>query len=101
MRVALMVTCINDALYPDTGRAVVRLFLRDGVRVLGLGLALGLAGSFGAVRLLANQIHGVQPFDELTVGATCVVLSVAVLLATWWPARRAASCDPMGVLKEG
>ncbi|MBI4626656.1 MAG: ABC transporter permease, partial [Verrucomicrobia bacterium] len=84
-----------------TGSAVVRLFLKDGVRVLGLGLALGLAGSFGAMRILANQIHGVDPLDGLTVGATCVLLSAAALLATWWPARRAATRDPMAVLKEG
>lgn len=81
--------------------AIIRLFLKEGVRVLAIGLGLGLFGAFWAVRILESQVYGVQPFDLATRVAACALMSAAGLFAVWWPARRAAARDPMLVLKEG
>jgi putative ABC transport system permease protein len=81
--------------------AVIRLFLKEGARLLAIGLGLGLFGAMGAVKILESQVYGVQPFDIPTRVAACVLLTIAGLVAVWWPARRAALRDPMTVLKEG
>jgi len=81
--------------------AIIRLFLKEGIRVLAIGLGLGLFGAFWAVRILESQVYGVQPFDLVTRVAACVLMTSAGLFAVWWPARRAAARDPMLVLKEG
>ncbi|MBI4664263.1 MAG: ABC transporter permease [Verrucomicrobia bacterium] len=80
---------------------IMRLFLRQGVQVLAIGLGLGLFGAFGAARILENQVYGVQPFDLATLLAACALMTAAGLLANWWPVRRAALRNPMAVLKEG
>lgn len=81
--------------------AIVRLFLKEGVRVLLAGLGLGLFGAYWAARILEHQVFGVQPLDLATRVAACVLMTGASLFAVWWPARRAAQRDPMLVLKEG
>lgn len=81
--------------------AIIRLFLKEGARVLAMGLSLGLLGASGAVRVLENQVYGVQPFDLATRVAACALMAFVGLAAVWWPARRAARRDPMVVLKDG
>jgi len=81
-------------------RNVIRLFLRDGGLLLASGLGLGLLGAAGVARLLANQLHGVPPFDLPTLLMASALLGAAGLLATVWPARRAADQNPMAVMKE-
>ncbi len=83
-----------------TGRMVVRMFLQQGGRVLGIGLAGGLIAATVVARLLEHQIHGVQPFDLSTFIMTAAVMMLAGLLATWWPARRAAARNPNDALNE-
>ncbi|HUR57004.1 MAG TPA: ABC transporter permease [Opitutaceae bacterium] len=81
--------------------AVVRLFLRDAGWVIAAGIVLGVAGSLGAAKILANQVHGVHAFDPLTLAVMGIFLTCAGVIATWWPARRASRKDPILVLKEG
>jgi len=81
--------------------AIIRLFLKEGARVLAIGLGLGLFGAFWAARILESQVYGVQPFDFATRVAACALMLAAGLFAIWWPARRAALRNPMLVLKEG
>jgi putative ABC transport system permease protein len=80
---------------------IIRLFLKEGIRVLALGLGFGLFGAYWGVSILEHQVYGVQPFDLATRVAACAVMLLAGLLAVWWPARRAAARNPMLVLKEG
>jgi ABC-type antimicrobial peptide transport system permease subunit len=82
------------------GRRVAALFVKQGVLVLTLGLALGLAGAGTATRLLEHQLFAVGRFDPITVVATSLLLAAAAVLATWWPARRASRANPVVSLKE-
>jgi putative ABC transport system permease protein len=83
-----------------TGRAVIRLFLSDGARVLAAGIACGLLAAAAVTRMLEHQLYGVQRFDGSTLAATSALMVIAGLVATWWPARRAAIKDPLPLLKE-
>jgi ABC-type antimicrobial peptide transport system permease subunit len=60
------------------------------MRMVGTGLAIGLAGAFAVTRLLSSQLFGVQPTDPATFIAVSVVLGVVALAAAWVPARRAS-----------
>ena len=83
-----------------TRSAVIRMFLNDGALVLVSGFACGLLAAAAVTRMLEHQRYGVRRFDASTLVATCALMAVAGLLATWWPARRAAIEDPLPLLKE-
>jgi predicted permease len=82
-----------------TGAAVTTLLVRHGATILAVGLATGLVGAIAVARLLQAQIHGVAPFDAATFAATAALLGAAGLIASWWPARRAARSNPLTALK--
>ncbi len=78
---------------------LLRLVLRSGMLMAGLGLMLGFAGAFGLTRLLANLLFGVGERDPMTIGAVAALLSCVALLACYIPARRATKVDPMVALR--
>jgi ABC-type antimicrobial peptide transport system permease subunit len=78
---------------------VLKLVVRMGARLVLLGLALGLAVSIGASRLIASQLWGVSPYDPLTLASVAAVLLVTGLVACWVPARRATRVDPLVALR--
>jgi predicted permease len=79
--------------------AVLALFLREGVALAALGVALGLAGAWGLRRVLAGLLYGVTPGDPVTfVGAAVVLLAVAAV-ATVLPARQALRVDPAATMR--
>jgi len=78
---------------------VVGLLLRENLRRVLLGVALGLAGAFGVTRVLKSLLFEVAPSDAVTFAATAVLLVAVALAATWWPARRATRVDPMVALR--
>src|SRR6266568_819919 len=81
------------------GGNVLALVVRQGMLPAVIGLAIGLAGALTLTRLLANQLYEVKATDPLTfLGVTAVLLLVA-LAACFLPARRAATTDPMVVLR--
>jgi putative ABC transport system permease protein len=79
-------------------RAVVRIFVRDGVVLLGVGTLVGLIGGATLSRVLRNQVFGVESFDVSTYVAACVLLLAAGFTAVFWAARRAALADPVSAL---
>jgi len=80
-------------------RQVVRMVVGEGMRVVGIAVAIGLAGSLGATRLLRSQLFGVGPTDVLTFAVVTVILALVAMLACFLPARRASRVDPMVALR--
>ncbi|HXO28430.1 MAG TPA: FtsX-like permease family protein, partial [Thermoanaerobaculia bacterium] len=79
--------------------AVVRMIVRQGMKLVAAGLMLGLAGAYGFGRLLAGQLYEVRAADPWTYGGLAVVLAAVALLATWLPARRATRVDALEALR--
>jgi ABC-type antimicrobial peptide transport system permease subunit len=78
---------------------VLRQFLGMGVRLSAAGLGAGLLLSAGLTRLLSSLIFGVTPTDAATFAAVSVFLVAVALVASYLPARRAASISPMEALR--
>jgi predicted permease len=79
--------------------AVLRLVVGRGLRLVALGVALGLAASLAAARLIQSQLYGVTASDPATFAGITTLLLLVALAACWIPARRAAKVDPMAALR--
>lgn len=78
---------------------VVRLVLRQGVLLAGIGVLVGLAAAAALTRLLRGLLYGIAPTDPLAFGAAALLLVAAAVAASWIPARRASRVDPMVALR--
>jgi len=78
---------------------VLKLVLRQGVRLAVTGLLLGLGGAFALMRLVSGLLYGVSATDPLTFAIVPALLFAVAVLACWIPARRAAKVDPMVALR--
>ncbi|PYU44879.1 MAG: hypothetical protein DMG54_07780 [Acidobacteria bacterium] len=81
------------------GRDVVRLVVRTGLRLVAIGVALGLLASLALGRVMGTQLWGVSPYDPWTLTCVPALLIITGLLSCWVPARRAASVDPLVALR--
>ena len=79
--------------------AVMSLVVGQGLRLAGIGVAIGIAAAMLLARLIESQLFEVRSFDPLTIAATVCVLMAATLLASWLPARRAMRADPAIALR--
>jgi ABC-type antimicrobial peptide transport system permease subunit len=75
------------------------MVVRQGLFLSGVGVAIGLALAFGLTRLMSGLLFGVSPTDPLTYAVVAVGLIAVALTASYLPARRAASVDPIAVLR--
>ena len=78
---------------------VTRLVVGEGLRLCGLGVLLGLAGSVPLTRLLGGVLFGVGPSDPVALASASAALVLVAVLACYIPARRALSVDPMTALR--
>ena len=76
-----------------------RLFVRRGLVLAGIGVTIGLPASAGLTRLLKSLLFGISPLDPPAFAAAAAVLVLAAGLASFLPARRATTVDPVEVLK--
>jgi putative ABC transport system permease protein len=79
-------------------RDVLTMVLWEGLRLLSLGMLIGVLVSLGLTRFLAGQISGVSVTDPWTFCAVVIVFFAVGLVACFLPARRAARCDPLVAL---
>jgi putative ABC transport system permease protein len=75
------------------------LVVGQGLRLVGMGMLIGLAGAFGLSHLIEAQLYGVRPFDVPTLAAVVAVMTLTTLLALAVPARRAARVNPIEALR--
>ena len=78
---------------------VLSMILRQGLRLVCIGLALGAVGALSLSRLMAGLLFGIRPHDGATFALTALLLLLIATLACLVPARRASSVDPMVALR--
>jgi putative ABC transport system permease protein len=78
---------------------VLRLVVGEGARLALLGVAIGIAASFAIMRLISSLLFGISATDPLTFVSLAALLSLAALVASYVPARRAMRVDPMVALR--
>ncbi len=81
------------------GKDIVRLVLRQGMMLAGLGAVIGLVLSFAATRGLSSFLFGVSAFDPVVFGGVTAALVGSAILASLVPARRATRVDPLQALR--
>ena len=81
------------------GADVLGMVVTSGLRVVVVGVVVGVAVSLLFGRMIGPQLVGVTSYDPPTLGAAALLLTVTAAIASWIPARRAASVDPMVALR--
>jgi ABC-type antimicrobial peptide transport system permease subunit len=80
-------------------KSVRWLILREAVWLAFAGVAVGLVCSIAVARLMRGLLFHVQPWDAATLAAVAALLVISALLASYIPARRAASVNPVEALR--
>jgi ABC-type antimicrobial peptide transport system permease subunit len=80
-------------------RSVLRMIVLEGLRLAGAGLAIGLPGALAVSRALQAQLYGVSASDPLTYAFVAALVAGVAAMASFLPARRAASISPLAALK--
>jgi predicted permease len=81
------------------GGDVQRLVIRTGLRLVALGIVIGLCVSFGLAKLMTSQLWGVSAHDPLTLVVVPLLLLIIGVFACWIPARRATHVNPVIALR--
>ena len=89
---------IRMALGAESGD-VLRLVIVMGLRLVALGVAIGLIASLSLGRVIATQLWGVSAYDPITLTVVAALLLITGVIACWVPARRAARVDPLVALR--
>jgi ABC-type antimicrobial peptide transport system permease subunit len=78
---------------------VMRMILKQGLVLVGVGLAFGVAGALALSKVLGSLLYGVGPHDPLVLGSVAAVLLVTGVLACAVPALRASRVAPVEALR--
>jgi ABC-type antimicrobial peptide transport system permease subunit len=89
---------IRVALGASAG-AMLRMVVRHGLSLAGIGLTVGLAAAFGLTRLISSMLFGVKASDPMAFGVVAVTLALVAGVAIYIPARRATRIDPLVALR--
>jgi putative ABC transport system permease protein len=79
--------------------SLLRMYVRHGLKLAGIGAVLGLAAASGLTRLMSSLLFGVKALDPLTYAVVSALLIAAAVLASYLPARRAMAVDPVEALR--
>ena len=79
---------------------ILRMFLRKGVALAGVGIVAGVVVSASTASMMASLLYGVRPHDPAVFLIVPLLLFAVAVLASYLPARRATKVDPMIVLRE-
>jgi ABC-type antimicrobial peptide transport system permease subunit len=80
-------------------RNVLSLVIGQGMKLVLMGILVGVSSAWALNRVMAGLLYGVKPADPLTFSGVSLLLVGVALLACWLPARRAARVDPMEALR--
>jgi predicted permease len=83
----------------STRAGILKLVLREGFRLVAIGLVLGVAGAISLEKAVASEIYGVRPLDPLVLASVTAALVIVALAACAVPARRAMRVDPLVALR--
>jgi putative ABC transport system permease protein len=89
---------IRMALGAESGD-VLGLVIKMGLRLVAVGVGIGLVASLLLARVIATQLWGVSAYDPVTLAGVTVLLLLTALVACWIPARRASQVDPLVALR--
>jgi putative ABC transport system permease protein len=78
---------------------VLVLVLRQGMKLVLLGIVIGVPASLGVAQLLSSMLVGFTTSDALTIGVVTALLTGVTLMACYLPARRATRVDPLETLR--
>ncbi len=80
-------------------QSVLQMFVREGLILTAIGVACGLIAAAGLTQMMKTLLFEVSPMDPATYGAVSLVLATAALAASYIPARRATSIEPVEALR--
>lgn len=78
---------------------IFRMVFGESLRVVAVGVLVGLLGSLAATRLLGALLYGITPTDIVAFASTTILLTLVALVACYVPARRATKVDPLVALR--
>ena len=79
--------------------SILRLVMQQGMLLTGIGLVIGIVATLALGRVMGSLLYGITPTDPATLLAVSLFLAAVALLAMYFPARRAATLDPMVALR--
>lgn len=85
--------------WEDARQDLVFMVVWQGMRLVLVGVAVGVAAALGLSRPIAVFLYGVQAWDPLVFVSVPLLLGAVALLAVWWPARRASRVDPLVAIR--
>ena len=75
------------------------MVIQQGFVLVGIGVAIGLAGAFVITQFMSSMLYGVKAMDPTTFIGVAIILALVALVASYIPARRATRVDPMIALR--
>lgn len=80
-------------------RDVQRMYIGKGLKLVGIGVTIGIVGAIASARLIASLLFGVTSTDPILLAAVAVLLVIVAMIACYLPARRAAHVNPLSALR--